>query len=101
MEIQEGSVVRYFVKEMTGAQRDDYFNKTAARTRLDEKVDVVGMKDYKGLYSTLLSFCLYDQDQKPIPESQIQEWPDTAQKALFDVARGLNGLNNKEGDEKN
>jgi succinylarginine dihydrolase len=78
LEIAEGDFVRYSVKEMNGAQRDEYFNKTANRTTRDASGEVVGMKDYKGLYSTLLSFCLYDTDGKAIPESKIQEWPDTA-----------------------
>lgn len=104
LELAEGQVVQYAVKEMTGAQRDEYFNKTAQRTTRDANGEVVGMKDYKGLYSTLLSFCLYDADGKLIPESKIQEWPDTAQKALFDIAIELNGLKVKkddEGSEKN
>jgi hypothetical protein len=99
LETKDGEYVRYSVKEMNGAQRDEYFNKTASRTTRDASGEVVGMKDYKGLYSTLLSFCLYDADGKAIPESQIQEWPDTAQKALFEVARDLNGLNAKQGDD--
>ena len=94
-----GDVVRYAVKEMTGAQRDEYFNKTAQRTTRDANGEVIGMKDYKGLYSNLLSLCLYDADGKPIPESKIQEWPDTAQKVLFDIATDLNGLKPKKNDE--
>jgi hypothetical protein len=100
LEVSEGDVVRYAVKEMTGAQRDEYFNKTAQRTTRDANGEVIGMKDYKGLYSTLLSFCVYDADGKPIPESKIQEWPDTAQKALFEIARDLNGLKGDKGDDE-
>jgi hypothetical protein len=96
LEVAEGEVVRYAVKEMTGAQRDEYLNKITAKANRDAKGEVVGMKDYKGLYSTLLSFCVYDTDGKPIPESKIQEWPDTAQKALFDIATELNGLQAKQ-----
>jgi hypothetical protein len=99
LELAEGELVRYAIKEMTGAQRDEYLNKVTQKTTRDASGEVVGMKDYKGLYSTLLSFCLYDADSKLIPESKIQEWPDTAQKALFDIAIELNGLKAKKADE--
>lgn len=105
VEVDDGNLVRYYVKEMTGAQRDQYFNKTAAKTKTDEKGEVVSMKDYNGLYSTLLAFCVYDSDHKLIPESKIQEWPDTAQKHFFGIAKRLNNLGESkpddEGDEKN
>ena len=100
LEIEEGKEVQIFVKEMTGAQRDEYFNKMASRTVRDANGEVTGMKDFKGLYSTLLSLCVYDSSNKSMSEKDIQEWPDSAQKALFDVARDINGLS-KEGDEKN
>lgn len=100
LEVSEGEEVLIYVKEMTGAQRDDYFNRMAARTKLGDNGEVVGVKDYKGLYSCLLSLCTYGGDHKLMPERDIQEWPDTAQKALFDLARDINGLV-KEGDEKN
>jgi hypothetical protein len=99
LELAEGELVLYAIKEMTGAQRDEYLNKVTQKTTRDASGEVVGMKDYKGLYSTLLSFCLYDADSKLIPESKIQEWPDTAQKALFDIAIELNGLKAKKADE--
>lgn len=100
LEVEPDKEIQIFVKEMTGAQRDEYFNKMASRTIRDANGEVTGMKDFKGLYSTLLSLCVYDSEGKAMAESKIQEWPDTAQKALFEIARDLNGLV-KEGDEKN
>jgi hypothetical protein len=99
LEIADGDFVVYSVKEMTGAQRDDYLNKVTSKTTRDASGEVIGMKDYKGLYSTLLALCLYDAEGKAIPESKIQEWPDTAQKVLFDIATDLNGLKPKKNDE--
>jgi hypothetical protein len=100
LEVSEGEEILIYIKEMTGAQRDDYFNRMAARTKLDEKGEIVGVKDYKGLYSGLLSLCTYAADGKPVPEKEIQDWPDTAQKQLFELARDLNNLV-REGDSKN
>lgn len=100
LEVAEGDEVKIFVKEMTGAQRDEYFNKMASRTVRDANGEVTGMKDFKGLYSTLLSLCVYDANNKPMSEKDLQDWPDSAQKALFEVARDINGLS-KEDSEKN
>lgn len=99
LETGDDQVVRYYVKEWTGAQRDDYFNKYAQKAKTGDNGEIIGMRDYKGLYSGLLAYCVYDASHKLVPESQIQEWPDAAQKALFEIARDLNGLN-KEADEK-
>jgi len=103
LEVKEGECVQISVKEMTGAQRDAYFNKANTKTKVDPTNNqVVGLKDYDGLYSTLLGFCLYDKDEKLIPESRIQEWPDSAQRALWDIAKDLNGLDKSaETQEKN
>lgn len=101
IELADGNVVMFSVKEMTGAQRDDYFNRMSGKTKIDPNTnEVVGVKDYSGLYSTLLSLTLYDPDDKLVPEAKIQEWPDSAQRAVWEVAKDLNGLS-KEGAEKN
>ena len=100
LEVAEGEEVKIFVKEMTGAQRDEYFNKMASQTVRDANGEVTGMKDFKGLYSKLLSLCVYDANSKPMSEKDLQDWPDSAQKALFEVARDINGLS-KEDSEKN
>ena len=104
LEVKEGEYVQIAVKEMTGAQRDAYFNKANTKTKVDPANNkVVGLKDYEGLFSTLLAYCLYDKDDKSIPESKIQEWPDSAQRALWDIAKDLNGLDQEKdpGEEKN
>lgn len=104
LEVAVDQSIQIAVKEMTGAQRDAYFNKANTKTKIDPANNkVVGLKDYDGLFSTLLAYCLYDKDDKPIPESKIQEWPDSAQRALWDIAKDLNGLDQDKdpGEEKN
>ena len=102
LEVAVDQSVQIAVKEMTGAQRDAYFNKANTKTKVDPASNqVVGLKDYEGLFSTLLAFCLYDKDDKLIPESKIQEWPDSAQRALWEIAKDLNGLDkDKAGDQE-
>jgi hypothetical protein len=87
---------------MTGAQRDEFLATTNKKLKVDPNTgEVVGMNDYKGMYSTLLSFCLYDADGKLVPEASIQAWPDSAQRVLFDAASVLNGLKKSEEAEEN
>lgn len=100
IEIEEGQEVRFYVKEMTGAQRDDYFNRASKKTKLNDKGEVIGVSDYTGSYSLLLSVCLYDANGELVPEKTIQSWPDGAQKALSEVAALINNMG-REGDEKN
>lgn len=100
LETGEDQIVRYYVKEWTGSQRDEYFNKYSSKMKTGEGGEIVGLKDYKGLYSTLLAYCVYDSSHKLVPESQIQDWPDAAQKALFEIAKDINGLNKEDSEKK-
>lgn len=91
LEFGEDSVAVYEVREMTGKARDDYFGHAATKTRTgaDGKPEI---KDYSGLYSSLLSKCMYDAAGKPVPADVIDGWSASAQTALFEVARDLNGM---------
>jgi hypothetical protein len=98
LETSEGIVLMYSVKEMTGAQRDSYFSKMSTKTK--QGGDQVTITDFNGLYSTLLSHTLYDDKDKLVEEKIIQSWPDSAQKALFTMAKKLNGLDDSDKDPK-
>jgi hypothetical protein len=99
MEI-DGNVLLYTVREFTGSQREAYFEKQAKKYVTDKEGNVQEVKDYKGMYSTLLALTVYDADGKLVPESTIQEWSDSAQKALVEVAREVCGMGEKEADPK-
>lgn len=100
MELEEGVVLQYTVREFTGAQREAYLEKQAKKYVTDKDGNVLEIKDYKGMFSTLLAFTVYDADGKLVPEPVIQEWSDSAQKALAEVAREINGMVEKEADPK-
>jgi hypothetical protein len=99
LETADGTVLEYSIKEMTGGQRDAYFNQVGDKTKTAADGSVVGMKNFDGLYSSLLSKTVYDNTDKLVPEATLQTWPSTVQEALFKVAQALNGLEAK-GDEK-
>lgn len=101
LETESGESIILSLKEMSGAQRDSYFNRVREQAILDAEGEIVGVKTYNGMLSSLLSYCLYDSENKLVKEDLIQSWPHEAQKALFDAAKSLNKLEGSEGDEKN
>jgi len=98
LEVADGQCMTYQVKEMSGAQRDEYQSRLAKKATVDAQGNVIEIKDTTGLYSSLLAHTLYDPDGKLVPEATIQSWPDSAQRALFEVAREVNGYNDKQDD---
>jgi hypothetical protein len=96
LEDAEGNELKYEIREYSGALRDEYLTTQLAKLDVDEKGEVKKVKDYTGLYSQLLSKCVYTAEGKRVPESKIQDWPDSVQKALFEVARTICGLDKSE-----
>ena len=99
MDMGNGNVLLYSVKEFTGAQREAFFEKQAKKIVTGPDGEVKEVKDYKGMYSTLLSYTVYDSDDKLVPEATIQEWPDSVQKALVEVAQEVCNMKKKEDEE--
>jgi hypothetical protein len=89
MDFGDGNVVLYSVKEFSGSQREAYFEKQAKKFVTDDKGQIKEVKDYKGMYSTLLAFTVHDADGKLVPEAVIQEWPDSVQKALVEASKDV------------
>lgn len=88
----------YKLKELTGKQRDSFFNELGKRMKfVDGKAS--GMSSYEGLHSKLLSLCLYDESNVLVKESEIQEFPASVSTKLFNAAQELSGLNEKSEDE--
>lgn len=82
----------YTVVELTGKQRDAFLNTSANRVKLDDKGNAVGMRNFDGIHTHLVSMCLRDPEDKLVPESTIKEWPATAVEALFKLSQTLSGL---------
>lgn len=81
----------YKLKELTGRQRDIYFNDLGKRVKfVDGKA--AGMNSYEGLHSKLLSLCLYDENNILVKEDIIQDFPSSVTVALYKHAQKLSGL---------
>ena len=91
-ELEDGTEVQYHVREYSGLDEEQYLAKQATKFTTDKNGDLVEIRSYQGLYSTLLAFTLYGPDDKLVKESVIQSWPSHVQKALHEVARTVCGL---------
>jgi hypothetical protein len=98
LEDEKGVEIAYSLREMTGDQLAEYSKAASLKVSTDKEGNVSEIKDYKGIYSLLLSFTLYDAHDKLVPESVIESWPHSVQKALQEEASKINGF--KDADPK-
>lgn len=90
------------LREMDGDLRDQFLSKSNDRLKIGK---VNSVKDFKGVYAELISFCLYDgrtDKAGRVPMKQIQRFPSSTQIAMFRDCQEMNGLNKEaEADAKN
>lgn len=98
LEVSEGETVLYYVKEMTGAERDAWLTEQSKKYTTGPDGKPSEIRDYNGIYSTLLKYCLYGPgpESGKVPESTIQGWPVAAQEALHEIAANLNGIKGRD-----
>lgn len=88
----EGETKVYVLREMSGAQRDQYLNFVGSRVKCDEKGNPIRMSSHDGIHAALLSRCLEDDQGKLLTKETIEAFPSTALVQLFIAAQTLNGL---------
>lgn len=82
----------YYLRGLTGTERDKYLTKTSARIKY-EKGSAAGMKDLDGLQGELIAASLRAEDgDKLVPLATIQAWPAKVSTALYKKARELSAL---------
>lgn len=91
----------YILKELTGQQRDAYLNNMGSRMKFTEAGKTQGLSNYEGLQSGLLKLCIYSDDDKLVPEKELQSWPSQVLSALFEKAQEMSALNKGEEESKN
>lgn len=100
IEIEDLSGVEntYYLKELTGSERNNFLTSQAKRAKGKDK----DVKDFTGACSELLTLCLYDPQNRLVPAKEIDSWPSEMQMDLFLKAITLSGLDKKgEDDAKN
>lgn len=83
----------YILKELDGMSRDSYLDFTIGKVKMDDNGKVKSMSSVNGLYTRLLSLCLYKKGSAtPVPENEIKLWPATVISKLHEQAQKLSGL---------
>jgi hypothetical protein len=91
---KDGTKKKYYLKELMGPdlakwQTFDAARIKVVRNRIDMEPDA--FKEYS---ATLISMCMYDEDDKQVPvKSIIKSWPATTINGLFEMCQTMNGLN--------
>ncbi len=94
----DGTQKEYVLREMDGTLRDQYVTLVVNRVNTAQN----GKRDMTGMYAELLARCIWSQpEDKRVSLKEIQTWPATFQKKLFNKARKLNGLDDDEEATKN
>ena len=84
----------YYLREMTGAQREQYNNSFKMKLTMEGKQIKASTNDNFTMPSTcfMLSLCLFNTDDKLVPLKFIRELPESVVNALGDKASELSGL---------
>jgi len=91
IENANGDVNEYKIVEMSGEQLETYFSSVQDKVIMKEG-QIVGMKSFKGVYTSLLRHTIMDDEGKLVALDVLKTWPSSVQKGLFDIAQKLNGL---------
>jgi hypothetical protein len=92
----DGVTQEYLVCEMTGTQLEEYLNSMKDRVIMDGG-RVVGMKQFNGMYTSLLARTTKRSDGSFVPLAELDKWPASLQKKLFKIAQTLNDLDDEAG----
>jgi len=100
-----GQEATYSVREMAGDDLESYLESNKERLDVvvgeNGKMKVRAIKSYKGMYSSLLSFCLFRASGEKVTVGEIDKYPHKVQKALFETAQKLNKIGDEDkGDGK-
>jgi len=89
----------YVIREMTGKARDAYLTHQAKNMSI-EGDGVKKIRSFNGMFSQLLSRCIYDgETNELVPEKEILDWPAATIEALFDIANNLSSLTEESQEE--
>lgn len=95
LETPEGVDKTYTLREMSGKDRDIYLTKMGDKFRYNSQGQVAGVKTFDGMHSILLERCLYDENDKLVSMSDLQNFPSRVLSKLFAVAQKINALTQK------
>lgn len=93
IEDEDGAIKEYYLVEMNGTVRDRWLGQMSARLKTDSAGKPTGVRNFEGLQASLIAACLTLSDGiTPIGDQEIQKWPSSTQKTLFEACQEMNGL---------
>ncbi len=93
LEMEDGTIGQFTMVELIGSERDKFLSKQISRG-----TDVKGKEkrpEIQGACSDLLTLCMRDPQNQPVPAAQIDNWPSDMQTQLYLDAYHLSGLDRK------
>ena len=93
LETPGGDIIPCVIQDLPGKHRDAYLNKLGKR--VDTKGGDSRVKDFVGIYADLLVRSLYKvttDELEPFTIAEIQEFPGSVQKELYNMSRKLSRL---------
>lgn len=90
---------RYLVRELSGAERDDWVNTSINRGERNEQTGAVVSYDPRDLEAMLVAKCLFNEQNVPVPLQKVRLFPSDALGSLYRLCEEMNGLN-KVGQDK-
>jgi len=103
LEDDNGQDHSFTIRELSGHDIESFLEENRSRVDLElddkGKTRVKSIKSYKGLHTSLLKLCLYDEQGVRVPVKDIDRYPHEVQKKLYEIAQDINGLKDKDKDE--
>lgn len=88
---EDGTKLACCLKEITGEQRNSYTT-MLMRNMKTENGKPIGFRSYDGIETDLIIMSLYKPDGKTFTKKEVDAFPSTMQKALFEAAQKLSGM---------
>jgi hypothetical protein len=84
----------FTIRELTGTEYGKYRTSVRNRIAVNDAGMPTSIKDFKGLESSLICLCLYENGKR-VAQSVIDEWGAKTLQQLFELCHKVNGMDEK------
>lgn len=91
---------KYTLREMSGTARDKYLTKMSEKFELSANGSVGRIKSFEGHQAALIAMCLFNDQNQPVPEDIIKNFPAQVQTRIHEICEKMNGLDVKKAKEE-
>ena len=83
---------RYTLKEASGDAACRYRNAVLSALQVSKTGEVTGARNLADTEPLLVSLCLFDEQDKPVPIKTVRSWPARVVRTLFEKAADISDL---------